>query len=126
MTTTLEPTLAPTGVTPDDVGEPSPPLATGRRRRRLSPATVALWVILTLLIIAPVMCFLLLATSPRLFGQGHELFTLKYLAQAFQGQTGQGIFNSLWVSTTVSLLAVVVATTVAWLVQRTNILGRRV
>ncbi len=125
MTTTLEPTLAPLGAAPDDVERaPTLPLEV-RQRRRLSPATVALWVILSLLIIAPVICFLLLATSPRLFQQGHELLTLKYIAQAFQGETGQGIFNSLWVSTTVSVLAVALATTVAWLVHRTNIFGRR-
>ncbi len=94
--------------------------------RRLSLGTVAIWTVLALLIIAPVICFLLLATSPRLFQQGPQLFTLKYVAQAFQGQTGRGIFNSLWVSTLVSFLAVGLATTMAWLIHRTNVYGRRV
>lgn len=101
------------------------PLPTLKERRRPSFGTVFLWIVLTLLIIAPVACFLLLATSPRLFQQGSQLFTLKYFRQAFQGSTGQGIFNSLWVSALVSILAVSFATTLAWLVQRTNIYGRR-
>lgn len=104
----------------------SPAPALHPTRRRLSLGTVAIWTVLTLLIIAPVMCFLLLATSPRLFGQGAQLFTLKYVAETFHGQTGQGIFNSLWVSTLVALLAVGLATTVSWLVHRTNVYGRRV
>ncbi len=95
-------------------------------RRRLSLGTVTLWTILALLIIVPVLCFLLLATSPRLFQQGPESFTLKYIGQAFRGATGRGIVNSLWVSTLVSLLAVGLATTMAWLIHRTNVYGRRI
>ena len=101
-----------------------PPLTI--RRRRFAASSVVLWVILGLLIIAPVVSFLLLATSPRLFQQGPQYFTLRYVAQAFQGSTGQGIFDSLWVSLTVSVVAVIVATAFAWLIQRTNVYGRRV
>ncbi len=87
--------------------------------------SVGLWAVLALLIIAPVTCFLLLAVSPRLLGQGPQYFTLRFIGQAFQGNTGQGIFNSLWVSTTVSVLAVACSTVLAWLVSRTNVYGRR-
>ena len=96
------------------------------RSRWVSPASVLLWVILTLLIIAPVMCFLLLATSPRLFHQGTQYFTTRYFTEAFSGTTGQGIINSLWVSAAVSVAAVGIATTLAWVIQRTNVYGRRI
>ena len=126
MTTTLSPTPTPGRTSPVQKLE-SPPLPIGAtRRRRFGFATIGLWVILTLLIIAPVMCFLLIAISPRLFHQGAQYFTLKYIGQALQGSTGQGIFNSLWVSTSVSVLAVGLSTLLAWLVHRTNVYGRRV
>ncbi len=83
------------------------------------------WFALTLLIIAPVLSFLALAVSPRLFQQGSQWFTLRFVTQAFQGYTGRGIVNSLWVSSLVSVIAVSVATTLAWLIHRTNIGGRR-
>jgi iron(III) transport system permease protein len=98
---------------------------TSSARPRVAWSGAALWVILGLLIVAPVLSFLVLATSPRLFGQGHELFTLRYVSQALSGVTGQGVFNSLWVSLVVSISAVTLATTLAWLIQRTNIYGRR-
>ena len=84
-----------------------------------------MWVVLSLLIIVPVMCFLILAVSPRLFSQGPQWFTLTYIRQAFEGYTLKGILNSLWVSSLVAVLSVVGATALAWLVQRTNIGARR-
>ncbi len=95
-------------------------------RRRLPWGTATIWVVLGLLIIAPVGSFLLLATSPRLFQQGSQYFTLHYVAQALSGSTGRGLLNSLWVSGLVALLSTSLATLVAWLVQRTNVYGRRV
>ena len=95
------------------------------RRARPALAGSLLWVVLGLLIVAPVGSFLLLATSPRLFGQGPQYFTLRYVSQALSGVTGQGIVNSLWVSLVVATLAVALATTLAWLIQRTNVYGRR-
>lgn len=95
-------------------------------RRTVSPASILLWLLLTLLILAPVTCFLVLATSPRLLHQGPQYFTLHYVATAFSGITGQGIVNSLWVSVMVSVLAVGLATVLAWIVHRTNVFGQRV
>ncbi|HSN03153.1 MAG TPA: iron ABC transporter permease, partial [Acidimicrobiales bacterium] len=95
------------------------------RRLGVAWSGAALWAILGLLIVAPVLSFLILATSPRLLGQGTQLFTLRYISQALSGVTGQGVFNSLWVSLAVSVAAVCLATTLAWLVQRTNVYGRR-
>lgn len=103
-------------------------MATNRRQRRslrLPLSGVALWGILTLLIVAPVTCFLLLATSPRLFSQGASWFTLRYVREAFSGYTGRGIVNSLWVSISVALISVGAATTLAWLIHRTNVWGRK-
>ena len=95
------------------------------RKKRFSAGGVGIWAVLTLLIVAPVSCFLVLAVSPRMFQQGTQWFTFSFIKQAFQGYTGKGIFNSLWVSTLVSLLAVSLATTLAWLIHRTNVWGRR-
>lgn len=84
-----------------------------------------IWVVLSLLIVLPVLCFLLLAFSPRLFQQGPEWFTLRYFGEAFSGSTVQGIVNSLWVSTTTGILCVIFAIGLAWVIQRTNVWGRR-
>jgi len=96
------------------------------RRWRINPGSLILWTLLTLLIIAPVMCFLILAVSPHVFQQGPEWFTLKYVREAFGGATRAGIVNSLWVSAVVATTAVALATMIAWLVIRTNVFGRRV
>jgi len=108
-----------------DVAPPLP-LARLDQKRRFSVGGVAIWAVLFLLIIAPVMCFVTLSVSPRVFQQGPEWFTFKYVREAFQGPTGRGIVDSLYVSSVVSILAVTVATTLAWLIHRTNIGGRRV
>ena len=71
------------------------------------------------------MCFIILAVSPRMFSQGSQWFTLTFIRQAFAGYSGRAIFNSFWVATVVSLFAVAIATTIAWLVHRTNVFGRR-
>src|SRR5487761_2282653 len=112
----------------ETVDHSDPPRTPGHRhdrRRRFSPGGVAIWAALTLLIVAPVMSFLVLSVSPRMFQQGSQWFTTKFIGQAFQGYTGRGIFDSLWVSTLVAVLAVSIATTLAWLIQRTNVGGRR-
>ena len=108
------------------LAQPVAPPSRERARRRVSAGSVAIWTTLTLLIIAPVACFLALGVSPRLFQQGSQWFTLSFVVQAFRGVTGRGIVNSLWVSSLVSVLAVGVATALAWLIHRTNLLGRRV
>jgi iron(III) transport system permease protein len=84
------------------------------------------WVVLMLLIVIPVMTFVLVAVSPRLFRQGSSYFTLSNISAAFQGYTGRGIVDSLWVATLVGVFAVSFATVLAWTVQRTNVYGRRV
>ncbi len=94
-----------------------------RVQRFVSP--LVMWCVLGALIVIPVACFLALATSPRLFQQGPEWFTLKYIGQAFSGSTAQGIINSLWVSLTAGVLCVAVALGLAWAIHRTTLKGRR-
>jgi len=96
------------------------------RLRHLPWSSAVLWTVLVVLIVAPVTTFLLCAVSPRLFSLGPQWFTLSSFSAAFQGHTLEGIINSLWVSTTVATLAVVIGTTLAWLVHRTNLFGAKV
>jgi len=99
------------------------PATTSKKRGSLGG--VVLWVVLTLLIIAPVGSFLILGVSPRVFQQGSQWFTLSYVRQAFSSYFGRGIFNSLWVSTSVAVLSVCIATALSWLIHRTNVGGRK-
>jgi len=85
----------------------------------------ALWLTLTALLLAPVAVFLAQACSPRLFAQGTAWFTLENFAAALSGTTLRGLFNSLWVSTTTAVGALLIAMGLAWGVHRTNLWGRR-
>lgn len=96
------------------------------RLRHVRWSGLVVWVVLLLLIIIPVMTFVAVAISPRLFHQGSSYFTLSNISAALQGYTGRGIVDSLWVSTLVGVFAVSFATAIAWIVQRTNVYGRRV
>ena len=96
------------------------------RLRRVRWSGLVVWVVLLLLIIIPVMTFIAVAVSPRLFHQGSSYFTLSNISAALQGYTGRGIVDSLWVSTLVGVFAVTFATAIAWIVQRTNVYGRRI
>jgi iron(III) transport system permease protein len=111
----------------DEVAAPTPPtpLAAQTVRHRPSWSSLAVWGVLSLLIIAPVGCFLSLGVSPRLLGQGSQWFTLTYVRQALSGYTGRGIVDSLWVASLVAVVTVTLATVAAWLVQRTDLPGRR-
>jgi len=101
---------------------PEPPAA---RRRRVSWSSLIVWLVLALLIVIPVLAFVLVAVSPRLFHQGTSYFTFSNISAAFRGYTGRGILDSIWVATCVGVFAVTFATIIAWTVQRTNIYGRR-
>jgi iron(III) transport system permease protein len=83
------------------------------------------WIILCTFILLPCAAFLLLAVSPRLFGQGNEWFTLTYLRQALSGSTAVAVVNSLWVSSAAAGIGLVVGFPVAWLAARTTMPGRR-
>ncbi|HEV3186643.1 MAG TPA: iron ABC transporter permease [Acidimicrobiales bacterium] len=108
-----------------DTAAPVTPSPMTTSKKRGSLGGVVLWIVLTLLILAPVGSFLILGVSPRVFQQGSQWFTLSYVRQAFSSYFGRGIFNSLWVSTSVAILSVCVATALAWLIHRTNVGGRK-
>lgn len=82
------------------------------------------WIVLILIILLPCLAFLVLAVSPRLFGQGGSYFTLHYLGSVLSGQTATAIANSLWVSALASAIGAAVGFPIAWLTSRTDLPGR--
>jgi iron(III) transport system permease protein len=88
-------------------------------------AMPAFWIILAAIILAPCACFLLLAVSPRAFGQGSQWFTLSYIRQSLTGATAVAITNSLWVSGSAAAIGIVIGFPVAWLAAHTTMPGRR-
>ena len=84
-----------------------------------------LWSVLFVLLVIPTMSFLVLAFSPRLFGQGGSWLTLSAFAEAIQGATLQGMFDSILVSSIAALSATVIAIGLSWAMQRTELFGRR-
>jgi iron(III) transport system permease protein len=83
------------------------------------------WLAIGLFILAPCVCFLVLAVSPKLFSEGTQWFTLSYLRQTFTGATAVAVANSLWVSSAAAALGLVIGFPVAWLAARTTLPGRR-
>jgi iron(III) transport system permease protein len=83
------------------------------------------WLVLSLLILVPSACFLILAISPRLFDQGPQWFTLSNLRGAFTGATAVALTNSVWVSCAAAGLGLAVGFPIAWLSNRTTLAGRR-
>ncbi len=83
------------------------------------------WLILCAIILAPCACLLLVALSPRLFGQGAQWFTLTYLRQSLTGATAVAVVNSLWVSSAAAVIGLVLGFPIAWLAARTTLPGRR-
>lgn len=86
----------------------------------------AFWVVIVVILGLPVILFLAVAFSPRLFDQGSEWFTLASFSQAFSGTLLQGVADSLLVGVLSALAATAVGFGVAWLVIRTDLPGRRV
>lgn len=124
---------------PDTTGRPPLPQRRGGRRAALrrhplflraagrlaAIVRIGLWLALGLAILAPCVCFLALAVSPRLFQQGSQWFTLTFLRGAFSGGTATAMVNSLWVSAAAAGIGLVVGFTIAWLTHRTNLPGHR-
>lgn len=94
---------------------------------RLRAAPMALfWILVVAILLLPIALFLLVAFSPRLFGQGGAWLTLDGFRGAFSGPLLRGIGDSLLVGAASALLAAAVGAAVAWVVQRTTVPGRRV
>ena len=73
-----------------------------------------LWLVLALAILAPCLCFLVLAVSPRLFDQGRAWFTLANLRGAFTGLTATSMVNSIWVSLAAAGMGIAIGFPIAW------------
>jgi iron(III) transport system permease protein len=105
----------------------------GRGRQAVSRGLPALgrlgkplfWLAIILFILIPCACSLILAFSPRLFDQGAQWFTLRYIRQALTGSTAVAITNSLWVSSAAAALGLAIGFPIAWLAGRTSLPGRR-
>jgi iron(III) transport system permease protein len=84
-----------------------------------------IFILVALLLIVPSLCFLVQAFSPRLFDQGASWFTLSRFHEALSDGLSRGILDSLMVSAVSSLGAVSLAVVLAWLAERTTVVGRR-
>lgn len=123
----------PLSATPDRSASGSPrPVPVGRGDRfalLLSRAAgvplVAFWTLIIAILVLPIVLFLLTAVSPRLLSQGPEWFTLNGFRSALQGPLLVGVRNSLFVGVVTAVAAAAVGFAVAWLLQRTDLGGRR-
>jgi iron(III) transport system permease protein len=77
------------------------------------------------LVVFPVGCFLVLAFSPRLFGQPGGWFSLGAWRDIGADGFSGALINSLWVSATVAVGSSLLGGAMAWLVRRTDMPGRR-
>ena len=83
------------------------------------------WLLTAAILLLPILLFLLVAVSPRLFDQGPQWFSLSGFQGAFQGPMLQGIGDTLLVGAVAALASAAVGFGVAWVVQRTRVPGRR-
>lgn len=81
---------------------------------------------LAVILLIPTVCFLALAFFPSAFGQGARNFTVAPFRQGYQSYVLTALENSAWVSVVVSMLAVSIAFTLAWLIERKRIAGARI
>ncbi len=128
---------SPQGAGPDLAAQVGLPVTGKRRGAKAFGARAAdtlsryggawvVWLILCILVAVPVGAFLLQAISPRMFGQGSSWFTLSAFSQAFQANAFKALLNSIWVSVAVCALDLLIGGGLAWMVQRTNVGGRRI
>jgi iron(III) transport system permease protein len=100
-----------------------------RRRLALRVPTLTftsiIWLALALLLIVPIGLFLVVAFSPRLLSAGSSWLTVSSFIGVFTGQFARGILNSLWLSASCAVLATGLSLALAWGVQRTTMIGRR-
>ena len=95
-----------------------------RWRLRAAPLTV-FWVLIVAILVLPIVLFLLVAFSPRLFAQGPQWFTLSAFQQALRGPLLRGLLDSLGVGVAAALASAALGFGVAWVVLRTDLPGRR-
>ena len=83
------------------------------------------WMLIVAILVLPILLFLLVAFSPRLFDQGTAWFTLDGFRAALTGTLLQGALNSLMVALAAGSAATVLGGGVAWVVLRTDVPGRQ-
>jgi iron(III) transport system permease protein len=83
------------------------------------------WLLIVAILVLPILLFLLVAFSPRLLDQGSAWFTLAGFKGALTGTLLRGALNSLIVGVSSAVLATAVGAGVAWVVLRTDVIGRR-
>jgi iron(III) transport system permease protein len=76
-----------------------------------------------LILLAPVAGFLLVAISPRAFGQGSSWFSLASFHSALSGTMSQALLNTALTGVGAAVLAAVIGTALALLLGRTKVLG---
>ncbi|MDQ1531087.1 MAG: iron(III) transport system permease protein, partial [Microbacteriaceae bacterium] len=97
----------------------------GSSARRLLAPAAALWVVLIAILILPIAAFLLVAVSPAALGQGTEWLSVSGFAAALSGATLVGFSDSLGVAVVAALVATALGFALAWIMLRTDALGRR-
>jgi iron(III) transport system permease protein len=115
------------------VAERAATVPLGRRRPRAIPAAgrlraaplTAFWLVIGAILVLPIVLFLLVAFSPRLFDQGQAWVTLDGFRQALTGQLLHGVLDSLAVGVASAVGAAALGFAVSWLVVRSDLPGRR-
>jgi iron(III) transport system permease protein len=87
---------------------------------------LAFWVLIVAILVLPILLFLVVAFSPRLFDQGPEWFTLASFRDALTGPLLQGLLDSLLVGAATAVVAAALGFGVAFAVLRTDVPGRAV
>ncbi len=120
-------------VQPDTAGAalPAPAaLRAGGLRLRVSGSRgaplVVFWLLIVACLVLPIMLFLLVAFSPRLFNQESAWFTLTSFRDALQGTLLRGLLDSLLIGLSTAVLAAGIGLAVSWLLLRTDVPLRRV
>lgn len=85
---------------------------------------LAVWVALAAILVAPILLFLSVAVTPRLFDQGPSWLTFSAFRQVLSGPVLRSCLNSLAVGVAAAAAAAAVGGGVAWLTQRTTLRGR--
>ncbi len=83
------------------------------------------WALIAVTLVLPILLFLAVAFSPRLLDQGPQWFTLSGFSTALHGSLLRGLLDSLGVGVAAAAAATALGFAVAWLVQRTDVPGRR-
>jgi len=84
------------------------------------------WLLIVAILVVPILLFLILGVSPKLFDQGDQWFTLDWLGQALASNQLVGFLHSTLIGLVTAVIAAAVAFWMAWMVQRTDLPGRRV